>query len=53
VLLREVIEPHMAEPDPAFEYFIHPVARRLQVGGYVRVRPADAACRSTMARRLW
>jgi hypothetical protein len=32
VLLRRIIQPRMAELGPAFEYFIHAMARRLQIG---------------------
>src|SRR5437870_3666911 len=32
VLLRRIVEARMAEPRPALEHFIHPMARRLQIG---------------------
>lgn len=43
VPLWDIFEALVAEQGPSFEHFIHPVARRLQVGGYCCVRSSFRA----------
>jgi hypothetical protein len=40
VPLRDIFEALVAEQGPSFEHFIHPVARRLQVGADRRIGPS-------------
>jgi hypothetical protein len=40
MLLRKIIESRMAEPGPVCKHFIHPMARRLEIGANARIRPA-------------
>jgi len=40
VPLRDIFEALVAEQCPSFEHFIHPVARRLQVGADRRIGPS-------------